>query len=460
MSGCLVVRGGTVVTPAETRGADVLVEDGRIAAVGPSVDVPDGVRVIDASGCYVIPGAVDPHTHLDSPVGQTFTSDDYESGTLAAIVGGTTTIINFVPQIVGRPLAHTIDTWVARADGKAVVDHGIHLALRQVDDGTIAELPDLMAGGVTSVKVYMAYPGDLMLDDASLLRVLEATVDGGLCCIHAENGMVIDALQRRVPAQHRAEVIWHARTRPDRTESEAVHRAASLAALAKAPAYFVHLSSSRAVDELRRSWPTQLYAETCTHYLLLDESRYEAAPEQAARYVMSPPLRTAQDQDRLWDALDRGDLQVVSSDHCPTCVADKLALGGSDFARMPNGGAGIEHRLALVHTHGVVTGRMTLARWVDVCTTTPAKLFGLYPRKGAIAVGSDADIVVFDPEARSTVGARSRYARVDHELFEGFPLVGAVRSVVAGGELAVESGRFVGTPGRGRYLRRGPSGHA
>jgi dihydropyrimidinase len=450
-----LIRNGTVITAEGVSRAEVLVDGARIDSIGEGLRV-EADRVIDATGQYVMPGGVDVHTHLDMPLGDIVSADDFESGTMAAACGGTTTIVDFAAQGAGESLAQALDAWMRRADGKAVIDYGFHMSITDLTPEVEREMDALVAGGVPSFKVFMAYPGRMMLDDGSIFRAMARTRDnGGLVLVHAENGPVIDVLVRRALAEGRTGARYHALTRPPGTEAEATSRAIALAELAGAPVYIVHLSSAAAFEPVRsaRAAGRAVFAETCPQYLLLSEECYDAPGFDAARYVMSPPLRPRAGQERLWRGLADGDLQVVATDHCPFTLAQK-ARGRDDFTRIPNGAPGIETRLSLVYDAGVRSGRLSLERFVDVVATSPARLFGLYPAKGTLAPGADADVLVFDPHRRMTLSAKTLHMRVDYSPYEGREVEGAPVSVLSRGEVIVEDGQFVGRRGRGRFLRR------
>lgn len=452
-----LLANGTVVTATEVAAADVLVEGERVAAVGPALSSAVD-RIIDVGGCYLLPGAVDAHTHLDLPVGDVVSADDFASGTIAAACGGTTTIIDFATQQRGGTLGEALDAWHRRARDKAAVDYGFHVTVCDVHAGILDEMDALVLEGITSFKVFMAYPDRLQLDDAGIYRILRrSSGNGALVQVHAENGTVIDLLVREAVAAGRTAPRFHAETRPPVLEEEAVRRAIALAELAGAPLYVVHVSTAGAVDAMSaaRARHLRIYGETCPQYLFLSEEAYEAPGLEGARFVMSPPLRPASMQPRLWEALARGELQVVATDHCPFSEADK-ARGEHDFSRIPSGGPGIETRLPLLFEGGVRTGRLSLTRFVDVVATEPARIFGLYPRKGTVAVGSDADLVAFDPRARQTLSADTHHMRVDYSLYEGMEVTGVVRTVLLRGEVIVDQGRFVGRAGGGRFLPRAP----
>jgi len=456
-----LVRGGTVVTADTETEADVLVVGERVHAVSIDLsDVPTD-QVVDATGCYVLPGGVDAHTHLDFPLQGTTTSDDFETGSVAAAHGGTTTVINFALQQRGRTLPASLEEWHHKAEKRSAIDYSFHLIVTDLYRGAADDLRHLVGEGITSFKLYMAYPDDLMVDDGTIYRVLElAGREGALVCLHAENGGVIDVLVQRALADGRRGPAWHGATRPVSAEAEAVHRARCLARLADAPLYIVHLSCEAALTEVEvgRAADEPVYAETCPHYLVLDDSRYSAPGFESAKYVVTPPLRSRADQDVLWGGLRHGSLQVVASDHCPTCLAEKELLGRDDFSLIPNGAPGIEHRLVLLYHHGVRTSRLPLRRVVELFATGPARLFGLFPRKGTIAPGADADLVVFDPRGTTPLGVEHHHMNVDYSLYQGMEVEGRVRTVLARGRVIVDAGRFVGEPGGGRFLPRGESG--
>jgi dihydropyrimidinase len=451
-----LVTGGRIVTSSDDYIADILIERGTITTIGSSLDAMPADRKIDASGCYVLPGGVDPHTHLAAEINGTRTADDYESGTIAAAFGGTTTIVNFTQQRPGQHLRAAIDDGIAAAQDKAVIDYGQHLVLTQLEHDTLRQIDEIADEGVTSVKLFMAYPGELMVDDATLFQVLErAGQCGVLCAVHAENGPVIDVLVKRALAEGRTAPSWHGRTRPVLAEAEATHRAIALAEIANSPVYFVHLSCAEALAEVTaaRDRGRPVFAETCPHYLFLDSSVYDEPGFDTAKYVLTPPLRDAHHQTDLWRGLRTDDLQVVSTDHCPFCLNGQKTLGIGDFSKIPNGGPGIEHRLPLLYS-AVKAGHLTLRRMVEVFSTNPARIFGLHPRKGSIAVGTDADLVVFDPTGTTTVSAATHHTKADYSLYEGWRLPGQVRTVLTAGKPVVDNGLFVGKPGTGRYLER------
>ncbi len=458
----VLIRNGTIVTAAERYAADVYVDRGVIALIGRELSLPSDA-VIDASGLLVMPGGIDAHTHLDMPSGDITTTDDFETGTIAAAHGGTTTVIDFATQERGKGLRPALDAWMARADGKAVIDYGFHMIVVEWTDATAAEM-DVLARreGVTSFKLFMAYPGRLMVDDATIFRALQRTREnGGLVSMHAENGGVIDVLVEEALRRGETAPRYHALTRPAAAEGEAVSRAIALAEMAGAPVYIVHVSSAQAAGciEQARDRGLPVLGETCPQYLFLSDAEYERPGFDGAPFVMAPPLRPAAHQDALWKGIAAQALQVVATDHCPFGMNDPphKQRGRSDFSKIPNGAPGIETRLMLLWDGGVRAGRIDAHRFVDLTSTAPAKIFGLWPRKGTIAVGSDADLVLWDPEKVVRLSASTHHMRVDHSLYEGRDVTGAPVTVLARGDVIVDHGEYVGGPGRGAFLKRGRS---
>jgi dihydropyrimidinase len=452
----LLISNGTIVTATDQYRGDVLVEEEKISTIGTSLTVAAD-RTIDATGKYVLPGGIDVHTHLDMPFGGTKSADDFESGTRAAAHGGTTTIVDFAIQYKGQTLHHAWETWMKKAEGNAVIDYGFHMIITDLTDQVEEEMDALVRQGVTSFKLFMAYPGVFMLDDASIFRALLRTgQNGGTICMHAENGGVIDVLVKRALAEGRTAPKYHALTRPARAEGEATHRAIALAEMADVPIYIVHLSAAEALEMVTEARDRGLpaYAETCPQYLFLSYDNYEEPGFDGAKYVMSPPLRPKETQDRLWRGLAFNDLQAISTDHCPFCMKEQKTLGQDDFSKIPNGAPGIETRMSLVYDGGVLPGRISLNRFVELTSTSPAKIFGLFPKKGTIAPGSDADIVVFDPSKKTTLSAKTLHMNVDYNPYEGREVTGAVDTVVSRGRVVIDAGVFTGRAGAGSFLKR------
>lgn len=460
----ILIKNGTVVTAEKSFAADVLIEGETIREVRAGIAPDTRHTVVDATGMLVLPGGVDVHTHLDMPFGGTTSSDDFETGTRAAAIGGTTTLVDFAIQARGTKMRTALDIWWKKAEGKACIDYGFHMIVTDLGDAGLEDMDDLVREGVASFKLFMAYPNVLMVDDATIFRALRQTAkNGALVCMHAENGSAIDVIVQQALAEGKTAPIYHALTRPTRAEAEAVHRSIALAEMAGAPVYIVHLSSEDALNQVREARDRGLpaFAETCPQYLLLSiEENMPNRSFEDAKYVFTPPLRERKNQPALWDGLKHDHLQVVATDHCPFCFADQKQLGVNDFTKIPNGGPGVENRLQLIHHHGVGAGKLTLNRFVEIVATAPARIFGMYPKKGIIAAGSDADVVLWDPNAEHTISARTHNMRVDYSMFEGFRVKGNVREVFSRGEPIVQNGKFLGRPGRGNYLRRTARGGA
>jgi dihydropyrimidinase len=452
----ILIKGGTIVTASDIYQGDVLVEGERITTIGSSLEIPAD-RVIDASGKYVLPGGIDCHTHLDMPFGGTTSADDFETGTIAAAFGGTTSIVDFAIQYKGQTLHHAWETWMRKAEGRAAIDYGFHMIITELTQQSEAEMDTLVREGVTSFKLFMAYPGVFMLDDASIFRALLRTgSNGGTICMHAENGGVIDVLVQKALAEGKTAPKYHALTRPARAEAEATHRAIALAEIADVPIYIVHLSAAEALEMVTEARDRGLpaFAETCPQYLFLSYDNYEEPGFEGAKYVMSPPLRPKEGQERLWRGLAFNDLQAISTDHCPFCMKEQKTLGKGDFSKIPNGAPGIETRMSLVYDGGVRTGRISLNRFVELTSTSPAKIFGMFPKKGTIAPGSDADIVIFDAAKKWTISRKTHHMKVDYNPYEGRQGVGATETVISRGRVIIDKGKFVGKAGAGSFLRR------
>lgn len=456
-----LIKNGRIVTAVDDYHGDILVEGETITLIGQHLDIPAD-RVIDASDKLVIPGGVDPHVHLELPFGGTYSSDDFRTGTIAAAHGGTTTIIDFAVQYKGQSLIEGLDAWHRKAEGKTAIDYSFHLIITDLPDSRLPELKQVILNeGVPSFKLFMAYPGVFLVDDGTIFKaMLTAGQAGGLVCMHAENGVVIDVLVKRALAEGKTAPKYHALTRSPKAEAEGTGRAIAIAEMAGAPVYIVHLSCADALNKVREARDLGLpaYAETCPQYLFLDYSYYEQEGFEGAKYVMTPPLREKWHQDELWKGLRMDDLQVVSTDHCPFCFKEQKELGRNDFSKIPNGGPGIEHRVSLIYNGGVVGGRISLNRFVELVSTAPAKMFGLFPRKGTIAIGSDADIVVFDPHREVTLSAATHHMNVDYSAYEGMKIKGATEVVLSRGKVIIEHGQYVGTPGEGRFIKRSTFG--
>jgi len=451
-----LIKSGRVVTAVDDYSADVLIEDEIISIIGRKLDVETD-RVIDAAGKLVIPGGIDPHTHMELPFGGTQSSDDFLTGTRAAAFGGTTTIIDFAVQNKGETLTQGVDNWHAKADGKCAIDYGFHLITTVFEDGDEAEMYRVMDSGVTSFKLFMAYPGVFLADDATIFRAMSAAgTRGGLICMHAENGIVINEIIKRFLKNGRTAPKYHALTRPTIAEAEGVHRAIAIAEMAESPVYIVHLSCADALNKIReaRDRGIPAFAETCPQYLFHSIEDY-GDDFEGAKYVMTPPLREKHNHAELWKGLKMDDLQVISTDHCPFCMKEQKELGRGDFSKIPNGAPGVENRMSLIYNGGVVQNRISLNRFVELTSTAAAKMFGIFPKKGTIAVGSDADIVIFDPEKEHTFGVDTEHMNVDYSSYEGWAVQGKVDAVLSRGRVIIENGEHTGKSGDGQFLKRG-----
>ena len=453
----VLVRGGRIVTAADDYVADVFIDDERITLIGESLDI-QADKVIDAAGKYVLPGCIDPHTHLDMPFGGTVTIDDVESGQTSAAFGGTTCHVDFIIQGKGQTFAQALEDWRAKAAGKQVIDMGYHMAVTDLEDGgTLEELATLPDQGITSYKLFMAYKGALMVDDETLYRTMEvASKTGALVMVHAENGDVIDVLVREALEAGHTEPLYHALTRPPEAEGEATNRAIQLAHLAGSPLYVVHVTCKQAVEPIaaarEKGW--DVWGETCTQYFFNSLDDIAKPNFEGAKYVYSPPVRDKSNWDVLWNAVRTDALSAISTDHCAFLFDGQKTLGKDDFSKIPNGGPGLENRLQMIHEFGVRGGRISLNRMVELLATNPAKLFGLYPRKGTIAVGSDADIVVFDPEKQVTISAKTHHSKADYNLYEGTKVTGSPEVVLLRGHVLVENDELVAAPGVGQFVAR------
>ena len=458
------ITGGTVVTAEGTLDADVVVEGEKIAAVlardsalaRDAATIAGDYETIDATGMYVIPGGIDAHTHMEMPFGGTFSSDTFATGTTAAAWGGTTTIIDFAVQARGTSLLATLDKWHSKADGNCAIDYGFHMIVSDVNEQSLKEMSACVGAGVTSFKMFMAYPGVFYATDGEiLLGMQEASRIGATIMMHAENGIAIDQLVAQAIAAGRVAPVEHGLTRPPELEGEATGRAITLARVADCPLYIVHLSAANALTAVAaaRDAGQNVFAETCPQYLYLTLQDLARPDFEGAKFVASPPLRTPEHVASLWRGLRTNDLSVVSTDHCPFCFKDQKVLGRGDFSKIPNGIPGVEHRMDLLH-QGVVAGEITLERWVETCSTTPARMFGLYPRKGVIAPGADADIVIYDPAARQTLGVGMHHMNVDYSAYEGMEITGKVAVTLSRGRVVMSDGQWRGPVGHGRFLSR------
>ena len=456
----LLIKNGHIITAVDDYTADIYIADQTITVIGEQLDM-QADRTLDAAGRYVIPGGIDPHTHIDMPFGGTVSADDFETGTRAAAHGGTTTLIDFAIQTKGQSSIAALDTWHQKAEGKTAIDYGFHMILTDMDDGRLPEMRQLADEGVTSYKLFMAYPGILYVDDGTIYRVMrKAGDDGTVICMHAENGIVIDEIVKQALKDGNTAPRYHALSRPTRMEAEGVHRAIAIAEVAGVPVYIVHLSSADALEQvtLARNRGAHVFAETCPQYLFLDQSYYEKPGFEGAKWVMTPPLREKWNQDELWRGLKFGDLRSISTDHCPFCYKDQKELGINDFSKIPNGGPGVENRLSLVFSGGVLPGRINLNEFVDLTSTSAAKMFGLFPKKGTVAVGSDADLVLFNPGRKETISVNNPVTHnmnVDYNAYEGFEITGLSETVISRGKVIIEDCKYVGSKGDGQYLKRG-----
>ncbi len=450
-----LIKNARIITAEQDYTADIYIEKEKITTIGTGLNI-QADKVIDATGKYVIPGGIDVHTHMDMPFGGTQSSDDFETGTRAGAFGGTTCIVDFSIQSKGMSLRQGIETWWKKGE-KATTDYSLHLIVTDVSNGQIDEMSDIVREGVTTFKLFMAYPNVLMVDDGTIFKVMQkAAKIGALVMMHAENGYAIDELVKQAIASGNNAPIYHALTRPPAAEGEATNRAIALAEMSGSPIYIVHLTCNDALTKVEAAKDRGLsaYAETCIQYLTLDIEALRRPNFEGAKFVFSPPLREAWHQEKLWNGLRKNVLSVVSTDHCPFNFKGQKDLGKESFAKIPNGGPAVENRLQLLFHHGVNSGRMSANRWVELCSTNPAKMFGMYPRKGAIAVGSDADIVLWDPNADHTISASTHHMRVDYSMFEGWKVKGNAATVLSRGQVIVDNNTWLGKAGYGRFVKR------
>ncbi len=456
----VLIKNGTIVTALDQYVGDVLCRDGKITGIGRDLTASGDDEVIDASGQYVFPGGIDPHVHMELPFMGTVSADDFETGTAAGVAGGTTSIIDFVIPGRGDDYDEALRWWHEKAD-KAVADYAFHMAITWWGDDTAKVMRRcVQEEGINSFKTFMAYRGAIGVDDHELIQVMKTSKElGSLVTVHAEHGDMVVELQNSLFAAGHTEPKYHPMSRPAPVEGEATARAAMLARMTGQPLYVVHVTCEPSIDAIAkaRAQGQTVYGETCPQYLLLDDSVYDKPDFEGAAYVMSPPIRPLGHQDKLWAALKAGVLQTVATDHCPFNQAKQKEMGKDDFRLIPNGAAGIEHRLSLMYTYGVLENRITLNEFVDLTSTRAAKIFGLYPRKGSITPGADADLVVFDPEATGTISAATHHHKVDRNIFEGFAVKGLASHVVCNGRVQYKNGKLDVEKGAGRYLRRSAS---
>lgn len=451
----LIIKNGTIVTPTDTYEADIGIKGEKIVAIGKELS---GSKVIDAKGMMIFPGFIDVHTHIEMPFMGTYSSDTWETGTKAAAFGVTTCIVDFVIQSKGGTLKEALGEWNKRATGNAYIDYGFHMAMTDVNDDALNEMETMiMEEGISSFKLFFAYKGELMVDDDAFYKALEKAEElGGLIMIHAENGHIVDLYTKSLLAENKNEPMYHAVSRPSIIEGEACQRAITLAELAEAPLYIVHNSCLEAVEAIHegRERGLPIYGETCPQYLTLDEERYTDPGFEGAKYVISPPLRSDFDQDALWFAIERGDLQVISTNHCPFFFRKQKEMGKNNFAKIPNGMPGIETRMAVMYTAGVLEDWITINKFVELNSTNPAKLFGMFPQKGTIAIGSDADIVIFDPEKEVTITSKNLHQNTDYTPWEGMIVKGYPVTVLSRGKVIVDKGSLKGEKGWGKFIKR------
>ena len=451
----LLITNGRIITASEDYYADLLIEDEEIVAIGKNLHHPAD-EIIDAAGMYIFPGGIDPHVHLDMPFMGTFSSDNYATGTLAALHGGTTTVIDFVLQTQGKSLRHALTQWQSRSNGNCYGDYSFHMAVTDFNEETKKEVAEMIEQeGITSFKTFMAYKGALMIDDRQMVGLMhEVKARGGMVTVHATNGDMIDFLIAKHRAEGNLSPLYHYLSQPEITEAEATGRFADMAGYTGVPAYIVHLTCEGALNHIRdvAKRNQKVYAETCIQYLILDASLYEKDFE-GAKWVMSPPLRQKKDQDTLWAGINQGTVQVVATDHCPFKWEQKK-MGEKDFSKIPNGHPAIENRMELLFSEGVNKGKISLNKFVEVTSTNAAKIFGMFPRKGCIAVGSDADLVIFDPSKQHTISAKTHHMNVDYSAYEGWPVTGKCKTTILRGQVAVDDGKVTIHKGYGQFIKR------
>jgi dihydropyrimidinase len=452
----ILIKNGNIITAVDNYMADIFIDNDKITTIGKNLSV-NADMVIDAQDNLIFPGGIDPHVHLDMPFMNTSSSDNFETGTSAALFGGTTTVIDFVTQKKGSSLHSALEQWKSRADGNAIGDYGFHLAVTDFNENTRSEIKDMIEKeGISSFKVFMAYKGSLMIDDTQIMGLMnEIKKIGGLVSVHATNGDIIDILVAKHKSEGKLSPLYHYLSQPEITESEATGRFTDMAYHTGVKAYVVHLTCESALNKIRDAAKRnqKVYAETCIQYLLLDASLYNKGFE-SAKWVMSPPLREKKDQVALWAGINQGLIQTIATDHCPFLWKDKQ-MGKNDFSKIPNGFPGIEHRIELLFSEGVTKGKISQNKFVEITSTNAAKIFGMYPQKGAIAVGSDADIIIFDPDEKHTISAKTHHMNCDYSGYEGWEVTGKCKTVILRGKVAIDNNKLLVVKGSGRYIKRG-----
>jgi dihydropyrimidinase len=452
-----IIKNGRIITACDDYVGDIVIHDDTISDICTNI-ASTADKTIDAKGKLVIPGAIDPHVHMQLPFGGTISSDDFRSGTIAAAFGGTTTIIDFAIQYHGKTFQQTIDDWHAKAAGKCAIDYSYHLAITEYGGHHKKEFQKIVDQGITSFKLFLAYPGVFMVDDQTMFRVMQSAGEvGGMTLVHAENGFAIAEMIDNLVAAGKLEPKYHAQSRPPVMQADGVARACRVAEVARAPVFIVHVSCEAAMIELQRSRDrgNPAFGETCTQYLFLDESYYDKPDFEGAKYVFTPPLVGKENIEPLWKGLKLGYLQEVSTDHCPFNFKGQKELGRESFTKIPNGGPGVEDRLSMVYHGGVIQRGFSLNKWVDLTSTASAKMFGMFPKKGTIAVGSDADIVIFDPDKERTISAKTHHMNCDYSLFEGWKIKGEPQIVLSRGKTIIENNKYLGQQSDGQFLKRG-----
>src|SRR5215207_3808390 len=452
----ILIKNGRIITASDDYVADIFIDGETVSTIGRKVPMTAD-RTIDASRKLVIPGAVDPHVHMELPFVGTISSDSFETGTRAAAFGGTTSIIDFAIQYKGKTFEQTLDDWDAKAEGKCAIDYSYHLAVTEYEPRHAAEFRKVVDRGISTFKIFLAYPGVFMIDDTTMFRVMQSAGEaGGMTLVHAENGIAIQQMIDMLIAQQKVEPKYHAQSRPPVMQADGVARALRVGVFARAPVFIVHVSCEAAMNEIVRSRDegNPSFGETCTQYLFLDETCYDKPNFEGAKFVFTPPLVAKENIEPLWKGLKLGYLQEVSTDHCPFNFKGQKELGPGDFRKIPNGGPGVEDRLSLVFDGAMKRG-FSLNKWVDITSTASAKMFGMFPKKGTIAVGSDADIVLFDRKAERTLSAKTHHMNGDYSLFEGWKIKGMPETVLSRGKVIVENNQYIGRPGDGKFLKRG-----